>query len=176
MVHPGLAPDAIPEFPEGVEMRRAQGDDLDAVRRLWADAYGDLSDGERTIDARLDGASWVGLLSADGEPAAFAVNGEVEEANGRILGAGVDPDFRGRGYGALVVAAAMYQLTTRDARRATIEVRPDIPQGLRLCRDLGFSPDRAGLEYRRSTDEAEIQEQREQRRVAGVKARFGKWR
>jgi hypothetical protein len=75
-----------------------------------------------------------------------------------------------------VLAAATYALSAADAVRATIRVRPDITQALRVCSSLGFRHQRGGLEYRRDVDEAAIAERRQARRVAGVKARFGKWR
>jgi ribosomal protein S18 acetylase RimI-like enzyme len=176
MSHPDLDPNAVPEFPSDVTMRRAKQADLARVREIWRDAYGDYADGERAIAHRVDTASWIGVLESDGEIAAFAANGDIEEAEGRVLTAAVAPAWRGNGYGKLVLAAAAYQLTTRDARRATVLARPDVPQALRTCSGVGFRPGRTGLEYRRTTDEDAIRERYEARRLAGVKARFGNWR
>jgi ribosomal protein S18 acetylase RimI-like enzyme len=174
--HPDLDPNAVPEFPDGVAMRRAKQADHARVREIWAAAYGDYADGPRAIAHAVDAATWLGVLEADGEIVAFAANGEVEDAEGRVLTAAVAPDAQGNGYGQLVLAAAAYQLTTKDARRATVIARPDVPQALRTCTAVGFRPGRMGLEYRRTTDEDAIRERNEARRRAGVKARFGNWR
>jgi len=176
MTHPGVDPNAVPEFPDGVTMRLAKDADLDAVRELWAEAYGELSDGPRAIDAAIERASWIGVMEEGGEIVAFAVNGEVAEAEGRITTVAVAPQSRHQGYGKLALAAAAYQLTTQGARAATIIARPDSPFALRTASSLGFRPGRGGLEYRRPTDEAAIEAKRDAARVRGVKARFGGWR
>lgn len=176
MAHPALDAATVPEFPEGVTMRRATDDDIERLREIWKGAYGDYADGDRAFDAMVNEASWAGVLEANGEVAAFALNGEVERAEGRILTAAVAPEHWGNGYGKLVLAAAMYQLASKDATRAVLRVRPDIRQALRVCSELGFRHFRSGIEFRRSVDEAAIAAAREQRRVGGVKARFGDWR
>jgi GNAT superfamily N-acetyltransferase len=176
MTHPGLDPEAIPEFPEGVTMRRAGDDDVERMFEIWGSAYGELKEAAGTFDFYLDEHSWAGVLEAGGEVVAFAMNGPVRAAAGEVFDAAVAPEHWGKGYGQLVLAAAAYQLTTQDARRATIRVRPDVKQALRICSELGFKPGQGGLEYHRTTDEELIAQRREQRRVAGVKARFGKWR
>src|SRR5690606_7739377 len=106
----------------------------------------------------------------------FVINGEVERAEGEILAAAVTPSARGNEYGRLLLRAANFQLTTQEARRSTIRVRPDIPQALKTCADVGFRFNRSGLEYRRTTDEEAIQRELAERRRVGVKARFGGWR
>ena len=176
MVHPGLDAAAVPAFPAGLAMRRAQDADVDRMRAIWLEAYGALGDGERTFDAIVAEAQWAGVLEADGAIVGLALNGAVERGEGQILTAAVAPEHWGQRYGKLVVAAAAYQLATREALHASIRVRPDITQSLRLCSELGFRHARAGLEYRRDVDEAAIAAARTARRVAGVKARFGNWR
>ncbi|MGE3856146.1 MAG: GNAT family N-acetyltransferase [Dehalococcoidia bacterium] len=176
MAHPALDDVALPEFPEGTTMRRATDDDIDRLREIWTAAYGDYADGDRSFDAMVNEASWAGVLEADGTIAAFALNGEVDRAEGRILTAAVAPEFWGNGYGKLVLGAAAYQLASQEATRAVVRVRPDIKQALRVCSDLGFRHLRSGIEFRRSVDEAAIAAAREARRVGGVKARFGDWR
>ncbi len=176
MAHPALDTVALPEFPEGVSMRRAGDDDIDRLREIWQAAYGDYADGDRSFDAMVNEAAWAGVLVADGEIAAFALNSEVERAEGRILTAAVAPEHWGNGYGKLVLAAAAYQLASKEATRAVLRVRPDIRQALRVCSDLGFRHFRSGIEFRRSVDEAAIAAARETRRIGGVKARFGDWR
>ncbi|MBM3140039.1 MAG: hypothetical protein FJZ92_07455 [Chloroflexi bacterium] len=176
MAHPALDPNSVPEFPAGVTMRRAKKGDLAWVREIWAQAYGDVADGPRAIAEAVDSASWIGVLEGPDGVIGFAANGAVEEAQGRVLTAAVAPEARGNGFGTLLLRAAVYQLSTKDARAATVIARPDVPQALRTCSAAGFRPGRAGLEYRRTTDEDAIHEKREARRLAGVKARFGDWR
>ena len=177
MVHPELDPDAPPpEFSQGVTMRRGQADDADRIVEIEAAAYGELADGEQATRERLATAAWVGVLERDGEPVAYAINGEVERAEGRIHSAAVHPDAWGDGLGRQILAAASYQLVASDARRAVVRVRPDIPQALQATQALGFTPGPRGVEWRRPVDEQAIEERREHARLAGVKARFGNWR
>lgn len=177
MQNPDLDADAVPEFPEGVTMRKATEEDLDRFYEIWSEAYGDLGDGPATFDWLTEQAAWAGALEdADGDVIAFAFNAPVERNAGRVLTAAVAPEAWGNGYGRLILGAAVYQLAASEALTAAIRVRPDIKQGLRTCADLGFTYGGAGIEYRRITDEEAIAQRREERRVAGVKARFGKWR
>lgn len=177
MANPDLDQDAVPEFPDGVTMRKGTDTDLERFYEIWSEAYGDYGDGPATFDWVTSQAAWAGALeNADGDVVAFAFNSAVERAEGRILAAAVAPEAWGNGYGRLILAAATYQLAASDAVKASIRVRPDIKQSLRTCSDLGFKFSRAGIEYRREVDEEAIAAKREERRVAGVKARFGKWR
>ena len=176
MIHPDLDPAKVPEFPDGVTMRRATDEDLDVFSAIWSDAYGDLNDGERTFEAMVEEVSWAGALEQDGKVIAFAMNGAIEGSEGEILAACVAPDAWGNGYGRLVLAAAAYRHASQGAIRARIKVRPDIKPALKTCADLGFRFHRAGIEYRRPVDEDAIRQAREERRVVGVKARFGGWR
>lgn len=176
MVHPDLDPAKVPEFPDGVRMRRATDDDLDAFAEIWSDAYGELNDGERTFEAMVEEVTWAGALEQDGKVVAFAMNGAAEGSEGEILAACVAPDAWGNGYGRLVLAAAAYRHASQGASQARITVRPDIKPALKTCADLGFRFRRAGIEYRRPVDEEAILQAREERRVVGVKARFGGWR
>ena len=176
MSQPALDAAAVPEFPEGITMRRAGDGDIDRLREIWKAAYGEYADGDRSFDAMVAASTWGGALEREGEIIGFALNGEVERAEGRVLTAAIDPAHQGHGGGKLLLAAALYQLASKDATRATLRVRPDIKQALRICSELGFRHLRSGMEFRRSVDEQAIAAARETRRVGGVKARFGDWR
>lgn len=177
MVNPALDATTVPDFPEGVKMRKGGGADVDRLREIWTEAHGEHGDGPDTFDWILDEAAWVGVLEdADGEILAFAINDEPERAEGNVLAAAVAPEAWGNGYGRLVLGAATYQLASAGAVRAHIRVRPDIKNALRTCSDLGFRHELAGVEFRRSLDEAKIAADREERRRVGVKARYGNWR
>ena len=176
MANPALDAASVPEFPDGVTMRRATDDDIDRLREIWQGAYGDYAEGDRSFDAMVNEAAWAGVLEADGAIAAFALNSEVDRAEGRILTAAVAPEQWGNGYGKMVLAAALYQFASKEATRAVLRVRPDIKQALRTASELGFRHFRSGIEFRRSVDEAAIAAARETRRIGGVKARFGDWR
>ena len=177
MANPDITSAPVPEFPDGLTMRRGTDDDLERFNEIWSEAYGDFSDGPASFDWLVDGADWMGALEdEDGEVVAFAMNSEIEGAEGRILAAAVAPSAWGNGYGELIVGAATYAMAAADAVRAVVRVRPDIKQALRICSGAGYRHHRGGLEYRRTTDEESITEKREAKRVAGVKARFGRWR
>jgi len=177
MANPDITSTPVPEFPEGLRMRKGTDDDLSAFYEIWSQAYGELGDGPATFDWLVDLAAWTGALEDEsGKVIAFAMNGEVEAGEGRVLAAAVAPESWGNGYGELILGAATYALAAADAVRATIRVRPDITQSLRVCANAGYRHQRGGLEYRRTTDEEAIAAKRDARRVAGVKARFGRWR
>ncbi len=175
MTQPDLSTLAVPEFPDGAKMRRAQDADVERMRAIYEEAYGRLADGEGAFDAMVADAEWGGVLEADGEIVGFALNGGVERGEGRVLTVAV-AGGRWVDLGKSLLQAAAYQLGSREALQATIKVRPDITQTLRMCSDLGFRHARAGVEYRRDVDEAAIAAARDARRIAGVKARFGNWR
>lgn len=177
MAHPDISGLAVPEFPDGVTMRRGTEEDLQRFYQIWTEAYGDYGDGPATFDWLTDEADWFGCLEdEDGEIVAFAMTDAVDRGEGRILAACVAPDAWGNGYGKAVLHAATYALAANGAVKATIRVRPDIKQALRTCSELGYRHQAAGLEFRRPVDEAVIEERRADRRKAGVKARFGGWR
>ncbi|MCK9497029.1 MAG: GNAT family N-acetyltransferase [Dehalococcoidia bacterium] len=177
MANPDISDFGIPEFPEGITMRKATEDDLQRCYAIWTEAYGDFGDGPATFDWLTDESEWAGCLEdEDGEVVAFAITGAVERGEGRILAAAVAPEAWGNGYGKLILGAATYALAAQGAVKASLRVRPDIKQGLRTCSELGFRHQAAGLEFRREVDEDLIQARRDERRKAGVKARFGGWR
>ncbi|MFL2646056.1 MAG: GNAT family N-acetyltransferase [Dehalococcoidia bacterium] len=177
MENPGLDPEDIPDFPDDVIMRQATDDDVEKMYSIWVNSYGDLTTSPATFDYYLENQTWIGALERNGEVVGFAINGPVVSGSGEVFEVAVDADFENEGYKSLLLSAATYQLTTQDARRATIKVRPDIKNALRTCSDLGFRPVIGGLEYRRSTDEEyNLAKQEERRSASGVKARFGDWR
>ena len=176
MAQPALDAASVPEFPEGITMRRAGDGDIDRLREIWQAAYGEYVDGDRSFDAMVEASAWAGALEREGEIIGFALNSDVERGEGRILAAAIDPEHQGHGGGKLVLAAALYQLASKDATRAVLRVRPDITQSLRVASEVGFRHLRSGMEFRRSLDEQAITAARETRRVGGVKARFGDWR
>lgn len=174
MVHYDLNPDAPPpDFPDEVSMRRGGPEDFGRIVEIESAAYDEFADGEPATRLRLESAAWIGVLDRDGEPVAYAINGPVERAEGRVLSAAVDPAAWGNGYGSLMLGAAIYQLTANEARRAVMRVRPDISQGIRTARDLGFSPGTSGVEFRRPTDEQVIAERHAQKRAAHDKVKLG---
>tara|TARA_Y100000590_G_scaffold444079_2_gene574373 strand:+ start:69 stop:944 length:876 start_codon:yes stop_codon:yes gene_type:complete len=177
MEHPGLDPEIIPEFPDKVNMRHATDDDVEKMYSIWTESYGELTVSPATFDYYLERQSWIGVLEQDNEMIGFAINGPVVAGAGEIFEVAVDSRFDDEGYKSLLLSAAVYQLTTQGARRASIKVRPDIKNALRTCADQGFRPVVGGLEYRRSTDEKyNLAKQKERSSASGVKARFGDWR
>lgn len=177
MEHPGLDPESIPEFPDKVNMRHATDDDVEKMYSIWTESYGELTVSPATFDYYLERQSWIGVLEQDNEMTGFAINGPVVAGAGEIFEVAVDSRFDDEGYKSLLLSAAVYQLTTQGARRASIKVRPDIKNALRTCADQGFRPVVGGLEYRRSTDEKyNLAKQKERSSASGVKARFGDWR
>ena len=177
MEHPGLDPERIPDFPDDVIMRQATDDDVEKMYSIWIESYGDLTVSPATFAYYLENQTWIGALEHRDEVIGFAINGPVSSGSGEIFDVAVDSKFDDEEYKSLLLSAAVYQLTTQDARRASIKVRPDIKNALRTCADLGFRPGVGGLEYRRSTDEEyNLAKQQERSSASGVKARFGDWR
>ena len=165
-----------PTIPDGLEMRRATDGDAAAIVAIEQEAYGDWSDEATSTALRLAEAGWVGVLTESGSPIAYAINSDVEDAEGRILSAAVDPDHRGAGLGQIILGAAAYQLGAGGARVVSVRARPDIPESARTASALGFAVGRRAVEYRRPADEELVEERRERLRVEGMKVRFGDWR
>ena len=176
MTHPSLDPEIVPEIPDPLQIRHAVDDDVEQMFEIWTAGYGDLVQGPGTFNHYLDSSSWIGILEKDGEVVGFAINGPVETGTGIIFDVVIKPEHWNNGYGRLMLEAAAYQLTTQDARRAVIRVRPDIKQALRVCSNAGFRAGVGGIEYRRTTDEEAIARMKAEKRKSGVKARFGGWR
>ena len=175
LIHPEL-PDAPPEFSTGISLRRAQEEDLDIFESIWQDSLGELSDGLATFDYFAAEASWAGALELDGKVIGFAFNSLDGSSVGRVLTGAIARDHWGQGYGKELMHAALYQLGSEGVTKAIIRLRPDITQALKTCSGLGMRHHAGGIEWRRSTDETQIQEEIEARRKAGVKARYGNWR
>src|SRR5690606_24305126 len=62
MSNPDLDQDAVPEFPDGLTMRKANEDDLERIYEIWSEAYGDYGDGPATFDWLTEQAAWAGAL------------------------------------------------------------------------------------------------------------------
>ena len=170
------ADDGPPEIPSGYTMRRGTEADHEMVIDLEALALGDRSDGEEAMRLRLESGAWLGVLEREGEIAAYAINGEVQGAEGRIVSTAVHPDHWRTAAEGTILAAAAYQLASRAATKAVVELYPDIGSSVRAALDHGFVAGRRGVELRRPTEEETRRELRQADRVTGVKARFGNWR
>lgn len=174
--HRDLASVTPPELPEGVSIRRATEADHDRIVALEADAYEDCADGEEATRARLAEASWVGVLVEGGEVIGYAINNAPDaQGVGRVVSCAIDPDQWGRKLGVVMLGAATYQLAATGAKQAIVRARPDVPRSVPTAVACGYRPGRSGFELRRTTDEQEIADRIEERRVAGVKVRFGRW-
>lgn len=173
-----LADVTPPEFPAGVRLRRATAADADiaAVVAIEAEAYGRFADGERATRARLATAGWAGVLEAGGEIVGYAINEHPAGAGALVQSLGVAASARGNGYGRLLLEAAAYQLAAAGARRAFVRARPDIRRSAETATAAGFRPARSAVEFRRTLDEAAIEERLRNRQVQGMKVRFGEWR
>jgi len=172
-----LSEDMDPPFiPEGVQLRRGNEDDHEAIIAIEAAAYGDDVDGAEAMDLRLDQAAWVGVVEDGGEVVGYAVNAPAEGLAGRVVSLAVHPDHWGNGLGRVLLEAAAYQMAQQGASRAVVELNPLIGAAIRAATGAGFRPGRRGVELRRPTDRATRDELRESERHTGVKARFGSWR
>jgi hypothetical protein len=62
-----------------------------------------------------------------------------------------------------------------EARQAVVRARPDVPRSLPTAVAVGYRPGRSGFELRRTLDDDAIARRLEERKIAGVKVRFGRW-
>ncbi len=169
---------APPELPAGVRLRRATAAEADIERivAIEAEAYGALADGERATRARLAAAGWAGVLEAGDAIVGYAINEPPVGNSGLVQSLGVAESARGHAYGRLLLEAAAYQLAAAGARRALVRARPDIRHSAETAVAAGFRPGRSAVEFRRTLDEAAIEERLRNRQVQGMKVRFGEWR
>lgn len=174
--HHELAELTPPDFPPGITMRKGSVDDCERIVEIAEAAYGEQGDGATAVRARCEAASWVGVMEDGGATVAYALNGAIERGTGQILSLAVAPEAWGRGLGGLMLGAAAYQLASRDARRATVRGFPNVPRSVETAVAAGFRAGRRGIEYRRPTDEDEIERRHAEMRRRGMKVRFGSWR
>ena len=174
--HRGLAELATPTVPDGLSIRRATEADFDRIVAIEADAYYDCSDGEPATRARLETASWVGVLVQNDAIIGYAINMAADaQGTGRVISCAIDSEQWGRQFGQVMLNAATYQLAATGAKQATVRARPDVPRSVPTAIACGYRPGRSGYELRRTLDEQAIADRLEERRVAGVKVRFGRW-
>lgn len=176
--HRDLGDAAPPELPAGVRLRRATAAEVDIERivAIEAEAYGGVGDGARATRARLNAAGWAGVLEAGGAIVGYAINETPQGTAGLVQSLGVAEEARGNGYGRLLLEAAAYQLAATGARRAIVRARPDVQRSAETAIAAGFRPGRSAVEFRRTLDEAAIEERLRNRQVQGMKVRFGEWR
>jgi len=165
-----------PEFPEGTRMRKATRADHRRIIAVASEAYEDYAAGDYAVKTWLASANWIGVLEQDGKVVAYAITGNIEDGIGRILSCGVAPEAWGQSLGRLVLQAAAYQIAHQGARKAVIRVYPASPRAMETATSVGFVPGQRGIEWRRLVDETEIARRKDERRLAGMKVRFGKWR
>ena len=165
-----------PEIPTGLTMRRGNEGDHEAVIELEGRAYGDFTDGATATRNRLAEAAWLGMLERDGELIAYALNSAVEGGAGTVISCAVQPREQNRGIGKVILGAATYQLASAGARTATVRVWPEIPRGARIAQAIGYRVGRRGVEMRRDSDEAVLEQHREEQRIRNMRVRFGGWR
>ncbi|RLT26541.1 MAG: GNAT family N-acetyltransferase [Chloroflexi bacterium] len=174
--HRALSEATPPELPDGLSIRRATEADFDRIVAIEADAYYDCSDGEPATRARLAAASWVGVLVEGDAIIGYAINMAPDaQGMGRVVSCAIDSEHWGRQLGQVMLAAATYQLAATGAKQAVVRARPDVTRSVPTAIACGYRPGRSGYELRRTLDEQAILDRIEERRVAGVKVRFGRW-
>ncbi|MBI4515932.1 MAG: ribosomal protein S18-alanine N-acetyltransferase [Deltaproteobacteria bacterium] len=97
------------------------------------------------------------LRSCNGSPAALGYICRwlvAEEVH--ILNVAVHPDYRGRGFGRLLVETIIHEARTAGARLVTLEVRRHNAAALRLYRKLGFAEKGVRRNYYGRGDDAII--------------------
>jgi ribosomal protein S18 acetylase RimI-like enzyme len=126
-----------------VEVRPFSEADRTAVVALWARAHltRPWNDPNRDIDRKLaidpDGLL-VGIV--DDRVVATAMAG-YDGHRGWVNYLAVDPDLRGNGLGALMMAAAIRLLEDRGCPKVNVQVRTDHAGAVDFYRAIGFEPD-----------------------------------
>jgi hypothetical protein len=164
-----------PEVPDGLQIRRATAADFDRIVEIESDSYGESADGPEATRVRLESAGWTGVLVEDGEVIGYAINDAPENGIGRVVSCAIAADAWGRELGKVMLGAATYQLASVEARQAVVRARPDVPRSLPTAVACGYRPGRSGFELRRTLDDDAIARRLEERKIAGVKVRFGRW-
>ena len=173
--HRAMSEVVPPEVPEGLRIRRATPDDFERIAEIESDSYGESADGPEATRARLEAAAWTGVLVEGDEVIGYAINDAPENGIGRVVSCAIAAEAWGRELGKVMLGAATYQLSSVEARQAVVRARPDVPRSLPTAVAVGYRPGRSGFELRRTLDDDAIARRLEERRVAGVKVRFGNW-
>ena len=113
------------------------------------------------------------MLVEGDEVIGYAINDAPENGIGRVVSCAIAAEAWGRELGKVMLGAATYQLASAEARQAVVRARPDVPRSLPTAVAVGYRPGRSGFELRRTLDDEAIARRLEERRVAGVKVRFG---
>lgn len=133
------AGDVVPSEPRDIVVREAGVSDL---ARVWAIEKASFGDpwGASEFRAVLDSPPTIFLVAADdgrkvvlGYAVALTVLDESE-----ILNIAVDPQFRGRGMGGLLLDAALGAVEARGAVAVFLEVRESNIPAIRLYHSRGF--------------------------------------
>lgn len=124
---------AFADHPEQGRLTRA---DLDArIAQPWFDPTMFFL-AEDVATGRLLGSLWV----------------KIEETVGEIYALGVDPDAQGRGLGGLLTGHAMAAFADAGLDRLELYVEGENTAAIRTYRRVGFTKERADVQYARATD------------------------
>ncbi len=124
-------------------IRPYRADDAEALVSLWAlsglirstnDPFRDI---ERKIDADPNGL----LVLDDDRPCIGAVMVGYDGHRGWMNYLAVHPEYRGRGFGRLLVAAAERRLTELGCPKVNLQVRTSNKEAVEFYRVLGYSMD-----------------------------------
>jgi ribosomal protein S18 acetylase RimI-like enzyme len=131
-----------PEPPAaGIELRPATGDDLPALGRVLAAAFG-----EPAHEVRLDRPGDTTYVIERSGALVGTVRLSVEDGWGGVYGFAVHPAEQGKGTGRHVLARVCRMLRADGRDRVTLEVETQNDQALRLYTSSGFVRE-AGEDY-----------------------------
>lgn len=173
-----LPEDAAPidEIAPGFVLRRASPAEQEAAGAIDVAAFADeawqVAD---FVDAAREASEFRVLEQRDGSCVVGYVGLWLEEGRvGKIDLLGVHPDFRRRGLAEAMLRWSLAWFREQGMRRGRLTVHTDNTAAIALYRKLGFTHQRSGLTYRRSTDERELAEMAQKRK--GTYVKFGDWR
>jgi ribosomal protein S18 acetylase RimI-like enzyme len=147
-----LAPDHVRLSPgvNGVELRLADGADLEQMARLDEEAFNVPAGDNHYLEHALGDAAqhlWAVTLNGD---LIGKIQGRAGEGESHIYGFAITPPLRGRGYGRAALSEAVRRLLAERKQPILLEVLTDNEQALHLYEDHGFRTITAYDYYRMS--------------------------
>lgn len=160
--------------PRGVRFREGGLADIAALLRVDRQCFPDTPMLPEGMRASIKQGEQALVAERGGEIVGFCLYSQPDPGEGFLHTVAVAEAHRGQGIGAALTTRACKRLVAEGARAVSLTTDQDNGSAIRLYRRLGFKQARAGRDYTRPTDPAEVEALQSAKR--GTLIRFGGWR
>lgn len=160
--------------PRGVRFRAGGLADVSALVRVDRECFPDTPMPPEGMRASIKQGEQVLVAERGGDTVGYCLYSQPDPGAGFIHVVAVSEAHRDQGIGAALTTRACKRLFAEGAREVSLTTDQDNGSAIRLYRRLGFKQTRAGRDYSRPTDPAEVEALQSAKR--GTLIRFGGWR